>query len=205
MGMALARRFGREGSAVALVARRPEALAAYAEELGAEGVTSHGFPADVTDEASLRGAFAAIRSELGDPDVLVYNASVSVPGTPGVVSVDAVLEVFKVGAVGALVALQEVLPAMLARDGGTVLVTGGGLALRPWPPATALGMSKAAVRNLALAAARDLADTGVHVATVTINGVVGSPGYAPDDIAEQFWELHRQPRGTWESERQYGT
>ena len=205
MGMALARRFGRDGSTLALVARRAEALTAYAEELGAEGITAHGFPADVSDEASLRAAFAAVRTTLGDPDVLVYNASVSVSGTPGEISPEAAVEVFRVGAIGALVSLQEVLPAMRARDAGTVLVTGGGLGVRPWPPATALGMSKAAVRNLVLAAARDLADTGVHVGTVTIMGVVGAPGLDPADIAERFWDLHTQPRGSWDTEVTLGT
>jgi NADP-dependent 3-hydroxy acid dehydrogenase YdfG len=194
MGLALASRFGREGGEVAVVARRPEALAAYAEELGASGVSAHPFVADVGDPESLRAALAAVRERLGDPDVLVYNASVNLPGTPGEVSVDDVETAFRVGAVGALVAMQSVLPAMRARDSGTVLVTGGGLALAPWPGATALGMSKAAVRNLVQAAARDLEGTGVHVATVTIRGIVGRPGFEPDAIAERFWELHQQGR-----------
>ena len=205
MGMAIARRFGAGGASLALVARRPAALAAYAEELAAEGITAQGFVADISDEASLRAAFAAIRDELGDPDVLVFNASVSVEGGPGEVSPAAAVDVLRVTAIGALVSLQEVLPAMRAADAGTVLVTGGGLALRPWPPMTALGMGKAAVRNLVLAAARDLADTGIHVATVTIMGVVGSPGFAPPDIAERFWDLHTQPRGTWDTELTVGT
>jgi len=194
MGLALASRFGREGGEVALVARRPEALAAYAEELAASGVSAHPFVADVGDPESLRAALAAIGARLGDPDVLVYNASVNLPGTPGEVSVGDVEVAFRVGAVGALVALQAVLPAMRARDSGTVLVTGGGLALAPWPGATALGMSKAAVRNLVQAAARDLEGTGVHVATVTIRGIVGTPGFEPDTVAERFWELHQQGR-----------
>jgi NADP-dependent 3-hydroxy acid dehydrogenase YdfG len=200
MGMALARRFGGSGGEVALVARRPEALAAYVEELRDAGVSAHAFPADVGEEASLRLAFTAIRAVLGDPDVLVYNASVNIPGSPEEISVEDVLTAFRVGTVGALVSLQEVLPAMRARHAGTVLVTGGGLALRPWPGATALGLAKAAVRNLVEVAARDLEGTGVHVATVTIRGVVGSPGFEPEAIAERFWALHEQPPGAWDTE-----
>ncbi|CAB4947084.1 unannotated protein [freshwater metagenome] len=214
MGMALARRFGRgqgpdsahsahsadSGGPVALLARKPEALASYVAELAELGVDARAYPADVSDEMSLRAAFAEIRADLGDPDVVLYNASISPPGTPGEVPISDVMSAMAVGAVGALVSLQEVLPAMRARDSGTVLITGGGLALEPWPPATALGMSKAAVRNLVQAAARDLADTGVHVATVTINGVLGAPGFAPDDIAEHFWTLHVQSRDDRQSE-----
>jgi NAD(P)-dependent dehydrogenase (short-subunit alcohol dehydrogenase family) len=61
-------------------------------------------------------------------------------------------------------------------------------------------MSKAAVRNLVQSAARDLAGTGVHVAMVTIAGVVGSDGFAPEAIAERFWTLHEQPRDAWDIE-----
>lgn len=200
MGVALARAFGREGATVALVARRADALASYAEELAADGLTARAYPADVADEASLRAAFAAIRASLGDPDVLVYNASLNAPGTPAEVRPVDAAAAFAVGALGALVALQEVLPAMRARDAGTVLVTGGGLALRPWPPATALGMAKAAVRNLVQAAARDLAGTGVHIGMVTIMGVVGAPGFDPDDIAARFVQMHRQEPGQRDTE-----
>jgi NAD(P)-dependent dehydrogenase (short-subunit alcohol dehydrogenase family) len=203
MGMALARRFGREGgggSTVALVARRPEALASYVEELAALGVDARAFPADVGDEASLRSAFAAIRASLGDPDVLLYNASINPAGSPADTTVDALESALRVGAVGALVAAQEVLPAMRTRGSGTVLVTGGGLALAPWPGATALGMAKAAVRNLVQVLARDLEGTGVRAGTVTIRGVVGAPGFDPDDIAERFWALHALPAGTGDVE-----
>jgi NAD(P)-dependent dehydrogenase (short-subunit alcohol dehydrogenase family) len=200
MGMALARRFGRDGGSVALVARRPDALASYVAELSGLGVASRAFPADVGDEVSLRAAFAAIRDELGDPDVLLYNASLNPAGSPAEVSVADVESALRVGAVGALVAAQEVLPAMRTRGSGTVLITGGGLALAPWPGATALGMAKAAVRNLAQVLARDLEGTGVRAGTVTIRGIVGSPGFDPDDIAERFWEQHRLPAGEGEAE-----
>ncbi len=200
MGMALARRFGRESATVALVARRPDALASYVDELGDLGVDARAFPADVGDEVSLRAAFAAIRAELGDPDVLLYNASLNPAGAPADVSVAEVESALRVGAVGALVAAQEVLPAMRTRGSGTVLVTGGGLALAPWPGATALGMAKAAVRNLVQVLARDLEGTGVRAATVTIRGIVGAPGFDPDDIAERFWTLHALPPGAGDVE-----
>jgi len=200
MGMALARRFGRSSDSVALVARRPEALSSYVQELAALGVPAQGFPADVGDEGSLRAAFSAIRADLGDPDVLLYNASLNPPGLPLEVSVADVEASLRVGAVGALVAAQEVLPAMRARGSGSVLVTGGGLALAPWPGATALGMSKAAVRNLVQVLARDLEGTGVRAGTVTIRGIVGTPGFDPDDIAERFWMLHTQAPASGEVE-----
>jgi hypothetical protein len=40
----------------------------------------------------------------------------------------------------------------------------------------------------------------VHVATVTIDGVLGGPGFEPDTVAERFWELAHQPRDEWTAE-----
>jgi len=89
---------------------------------------------------------------------------------------------------------------MLTRGSGTFLVTGSGVALSPWAGGTALTLAKTAVRAFVLAAAQDTAGTGVHVATVTVAGVLGKPGFEPDTVAERFWELHSQPSGSWDTE-----
>ena len=86
--------------------------------------------ADVGDEAQLRAAFATIRAAAGDADVMVYNTSLFVPGTPTTLTYDEVLTGLRVGLVGALVAAQEVAPAMRAARSGTIVLTGGGTALR---------------------------------------------------------------------------
>ena len=200
MGLALAQRFGSEGFTVALIARRQDALAQYVTELAQAGITAVGFTADSGSESSLREAFAQIRANLGDPDVLLFNASINPSGRPDVLPVQDAVEAFTIGAVGALIAAQEVLPAMRQRDAGSLLFTGGGLALKPWPPSTALGMAKAALRNLVASLAADLADTNIHVATVIINGLVGKPGFEPVVIADRFWELHQQPQGGFVAE-----
>jgi short-subunit dehydrogenase len=193
MGQALARRFGSEGFTVALIARRAEALDSYVTELSADGIAATGFVADIAIESSLRGAFAQIRAQLGDPDVLLFNASSNPPGRPEDISADDCVEAYKIGVLGALICAQEVCPAMRGKGAGSVFFTGGGLALKPWPQSTALGMAKAALRNLVAGLATDLAGTGIHVGSVVINGLVGKPGFEPHVIADRFWDLHIEP------------
>jgi NAD(P)-dependent dehydrogenase (short-subunit alcohol dehydrogenase family) len=204
VGLAVAKRFAREGFAVALIARRPEALDAMVAEIAAAGGTARGYAADVTDPSALRAALAAAAADMGAPAVLVWNGGRWIE-TPALALDPAELEVdLRLTTVGALVAAQAVMPAMAAAGAGTILVTGGGLALAPQygGAVPALTAGKAAARALVLAAAPELAAQGVHLATVTIAGQVAPGGpFDPDRIAEVFWSLHVEPRDAWTVER----
>src|SRR6059058_5149022 len=74
LGAALARRFA-ERYAVALVARGQEKLDALATELGRAGGTALAVPADVSKADEIERAAERIRRELGEVDVLLYNAA----------------------------------------------------------------------------------------------------------------------------------
>ena len=74
LGAAVARRFAREGFAVALMARREESVAGVREEIENRGGTAPPLTVDATDPTSVEVAFGRVRDELGDPEVLVYNA-----------------------------------------------------------------------------------------------------------------------------------
>ena len=91
----------------------------------------------------------------------------------------------------------------MARAGhGTILLTGG--MPEPLPDVTSLSLGKAGVRALAGLLARAYEPLGIHVATITVAGAV-APGTAfdPDEIAEEYWRLHRQRVGSWEREVLY--
>lgn len=204
VGLAVAKRFAREGFAVALIARRPAALDAMVAEIAAVGGVAWGYAADVTDPSALRAALAAAAADMGAPAVLVWNGGRWIEA-PALALDPAELEVdLRLTTVAALVAAQAVTPAMAAAGGGTILVTGGGLALAPQygGAVPALTAGKAAARALVLAAAPDFAAQGVHLATVTIAGQVAPGGpFDPDRIAEAFWSLHVEPRDAWTVER----
>jgi short-subunit dehydrogenase len=201
MGLAIARRFGREGYSLGLISRREQRLAESTAELGKSGIRSESFAADASDVKALRTAFADIESRLGPPEVLVYNAAGATAANPSSIDAEGLVQDFRVSVVGAVVAAQAVIPAMRARKAGTILFTGGGFAFEPIPVMASLGVGKAAIRNLAFSFAKELESDGIHVATVTIGGVV-KPGTAfdPDVIAEEYWKLHQQPAGSRQRE-----
>ena len=201
IGQAVARRFAREGYAVALVARRADSVVALADELSAMGAAASAVAADAGSWESFRHAWASIVAAVGNPEVLVYNAAAFQPaGPPTGIELEGLVASFRVSVAGALAAAQLAVPAMRAAGRGTVLFTGGGLALAPVARAAALSIGKAGIRSLAFTLAEELGPEGIHTATVTVCGAV-APGTAfdPDDIADVYWQLHAEPQ-PWTTE-----
>lgn len=194
LGRAVALRFAREGVAVGLVARSTDRLADLVAEVTAAGASAVATAAaDAGDETALRTAMAALRAELGDPTVLVYNGSAYVEGAPTTLPVERLRLALDVGVVGAVVAVQEVAPAMRGAGSGTVLLTGSMAADRASTSAAAVGVAKAGLRNLALSLHKDLAPDGVRVTTVTIDGVLAGPkALDVEEVADLYWRLHTQ-------------
>lgn len=204
VGLAVAKRFARDGAPVALIARRQSVLDEMVSEISAIGGTAKGFAADVTDFAALRDTLQQISAEMGAPDVLVWNAGRWLE-TPALSIDPAEFEVdLRLTTVGALVAAQALAPAMETAGGGSILITGGGLALAPQygGAVPALAAGKAAVRALVHAAAPEFAARGIHLGTVTIAGQVAPGGpFDPYRIAVAFATLHAEPEGAWTVER----
>ena len=203
MGAAIARRFAREGYAIGLIARDAARLAEHAADLERFGVPVATAPADLCDLAALKAAFDTLHATLGPATVLVYNGArwhqqPAMTLDPMVFNWDVALS-----ATGALASAQHVYPAMKAAGTGTILFTGGGLALYPEYGAgvASLTAGKSALRGLTHALAKELAPEGIHVATVTIAGTVapGTP-FDPDLIAEDYWRLHTQAPADWQVE-----
>ena len=195
MGVAIARRFAREGFDLALLARDAGSLSALEQDLRQLGGGVHGYAVDLCNVPAVRAVFAAIQERQGAAAVLVYNGGSwhEVPAMqmdPALFSRDLMLCV-----TGALVCAQAVYPGMKAAGRGTVLFTGGGLALYPAYGAgnSSLTAGKSGLRGFAFALAKELAPEGIHVGTVTIAGAV-KPGTAfdPDAIAERYWVLHQE-------------
>lgn len=201
LGLAVARRFAREGASIGLIARSRPRLEELGDGLREQGTLVAVAAADVADETSLRAAFASLRDLLGDASVLVFNASEWVEGSPTKVAYDAFLHGLQVGVGAAVVSVQEVAPAMRAQGRGTIVLTGSVAAERPSVDAATVGVAKAGLRNLALSLHRELEPEGIQVVTVTIRGVLQGPRSLDiDDIAEHFWALHAQPSSAWAPE-----
>ncbi len=145
---------------------------------------------------SLRLALDVVADELGLPEVVVYNAALIQRDQPAELSSQAQLDAWSVNVVGAITTAAHLLPAMARRGSGSFIVTGG--PPEPDPLFTSLSLGKAGVRALVSPLDHQYRAAGVHVATVTVAGVVasGTP-FDPDDIADHYWELHTQVVSGW--------
>ena len=206
---AVARKFGAEGFAVALIARSPERLAAGVAALNADGVTAAAFPADAGDPDAVRAAIGRVRAQLGPPTVLHWNAYGGAEAGD-LMNTDpaAVRGVFDVAVVGLLAAVQEALPDLKGTGEGAVLVTNGAFGeTTPQMDEYAVGLNAMGValanaakfKLVGLLAQRLKAD-GVYVGEVMVAGMIkGTPwdsgdsadSIDPATVADQFWALYR--------------
>ena len=204
IGIAVAKGFGSAGYRVAMVARNADNVLKLAAELGTAGVEARGFGGDAGSEDSLRKTFGDIHQSLGPTAVLVYNAFGTHQASASELPASQLMADLQVNVLGALVSAQSVIGAMKAARRGTILFTGGGLALEPEPNFASLAVGKAGLRSLAFSLHNELSPFHIHVATVTICGYVQEgTRYSPDKIAEVFFQLHRQPEGSWDREFVY--
>ena len=193
---ATARRLGREGCAVTLLARREDTLVAEAAELARDGIEVGWATADAADAAGLTAGIERGIGERGPVDVLLHNVSIGrevglADLTPEQLAADVAA-----GALALHTGVRTVLPGMQERGGGTVLATGSGTWDRPIPSLPTLGAQKAALRALVQVMAKALAPLGVHVATVTIRGLVGEgQQIEPARVAELYAELVAETAG----------
>ncbi|MGH1574369.1 SDR family NAD(P)-dependent oxidoreductase [Methylobacterium sp. P31] len=185
LGLAIARRFAREGFSVVGLARTPDRIP---DEAGIEVRQ-----ADAADPAGLGAALRSIEADHGPVEVLVYNAYRVSVGLPGALDPEDLAADLRVNVVGAYAAAQTMHGLMAPRGCGSIILTGGGLAIdpRPWPSAFSLSAGKAALRNLAYSLSDAFKADGVALATVTVAGRIqeGTP-FAPDLIADAFWRVY---------------
>jgi NAD(P)-dependent dehydrogenase (short-subunit alcohol dehydrogenase family) len=215
-GAALARAFAREGMAVALLARSTDFTSALAQELAG----SRAYSCDVSEPESVADAFGRIRSDLGDPTTLIYNAGSGSRGDVESITLDAFESSWRVNALGALAVSQQVIPAMKTAGSGSIIFIGATASLRGGARTAAFAPAKAAQRSLAESMARTLWPQGIHVALIVIDAVVDLPRtrrnmpdkpddffLQPDDMAATAVWLSKQPRSAWSFEvdvRPYG-
>lgn len=208
-GEAFARRFAAEGYAVALLSRSTELSETIATELDG----ARAYACDVSDAAAIESAFASIREQMGDIEVLLYNAGSGVFGNVESIDAAALEQSWRINALGLFRAGREVIGPMKAAGKGSIIVTGATASLRGGANFTAFASAKAAQRNLAQSMARHLGPAGIHVALVIVDGVIDLPGTRermgdkPDDhflkaedIAETVFRLVVQPRSAWSFE-----
>jgi len=212
LGAALARRFA-SGYRVAMLARGEEYLTSLAKEIESTGGRALVVPADVSQEKQIEEAFAAIRRELGAPEVLLYNAAMRPFGRLMETKPSTFENTWRVCVLGAFLCAQHVVPDMLTAHKGVMLFTGATAGVKPFPTSAAFGPAKFAMRGLAQVLARDLGPQGIHIAYINVDGPIDMPFIRqrfpdakdedllkPSAIAETYWHLAHQDPSAWTQE-----
>jgi NAD(P)-dependent dehydrogenase (short-subunit alcohol dehydrogenase family) len=204
LSAALARAFAGAGMKVALAARSIDDLSALVSE-----VKGKAFVCDAVKHEDVVKLFASVTEALGDPEVVVYNASYRVRGPLIAIAPSEVEKSLAVSAFGGFLVAQEAARRMLPRGRGTILFTGASASVKGYAQSASFAMGKFALRGLAQSMARELGPQGIHVAHFIIDGGIESERRRPDQpdsmlhpdaIAATYLAVLRQDRSAWSFE-----
>ena len=225
VGGAIAQKFAQEGFLTVLTTRNAANAAALQAAIGEQGGESIVVELDLASRDSISNAFAQIREQAGDPDVLVYNAGYlegrDLPPEKELLE-HIPFEMFEtaqhISSSGPFLVAKEVLPAMRERGEGSFLISNNSSSLRGKKRYTgqSLYYPRVLMRTLAQALTEEYSEYGVHVANVVIDGTIDSPGTRamprsqqnpellinPVKIADAFYYLHTQDKSCWTHELQ---
>ncbi|MDO8152633.1 SDR family oxidoreductase [Isoptericola sp. b408] len=197
LGAAVARRFGREGYAVALISRDLAKLDALAEELGEHGVTARGYAADVRDGPSLEVALGRAAADLGPITALQYSPLPAREYLKPVLDLtpDLALDALKFSALGLVTAVRTVLPGMREQGEGSIVLINGGTSVKARAGFAGTSVAFPAESAYGEMLHDALADEGIRVAQLVIPGAIPKLQLENgiEDVAEQVWELASTP------------
>jgi NAD(P)-dependent dehydrogenase (short-subunit alcohol dehydrogenase family) len=218
LGFSLARRFARAEMNVAIAARSAERLQTLAA--GCSGITHQcrAYVCDAIDEGEVETLFRQVDAELGEPNLVVYNAGAFVRKSVLDTTTKEFEHCWRVGCLGGFLVGRAAARRMAARversgPGGTIIFTGATASLRGSALFANLAVGKFGLRALAQSLARELQAKGIHIVHVVIDGVIRPHSAVehkgaeetdslldPDAIAEAYFQLHRQHRSAWSLE-----
>lgn len=205
-GLALVKRFHREGYRVAMLARRSDTIS----QLEREFANARAYPCDATDPDAVAKTFEAIGEQLGPVSTLIYNAGAGTFKTAEQCSLEEFETNWRVNTFGLLLATRNALSQLRQHERANLVVTGASASLRGKANTAPFASAKAAQRSLAQSLARQLGPERIHVGYVIIDGVIDLPRTRemlpdkPDDffisadaIADSVWTLCEQDPSAW--------
>ena len=225
VGGAIAQKFAQEGFFVVLTTRTATNASGLADAIRAQGGDCMIVELNLVSQDSIAQAFAVVRHQAGDPDVLIYNAGYlegrDLPPEKELLE-HVPVEIFDtaqhIASRGPFLVAKEVLPSMRRRGAGSFFFSNNSSSLRGRKRMTgqSLYYPRVMMRTLAQVLTEEYSEHGVHVANVVIDGTIDSPGTRamprlqnrpdliinPVKIADAFWYLHTQDRSCWTHELQ---
>jgi NAD(P)-dependent dehydrogenase (short-subunit alcohol dehydrogenase family) len=198
IGQAVAERFGRAGWSVVLAARDASRLRDLVSSLVEQGIDAHAVPVDATDPAALRIAMAEADRIAGGLGVVHFNAAIVRRQNLLAMTDDEVVGDLAINVAAGLHAIRAAV-AQFGDRSGTILVTGGGLAIAPHPDYASLGLGKAALRNVVQALAPQLAERSIRIAIASVATLVAPGSPEARGVADTFFTLATDPEPRWEA------
>lgn len=183
IGRAVAEHAARRGARVGLIARSRDDLEAVLTAIGGRGTVA---VADVSDRRQVDDAIASIEVELGPADVLVANAGIGAYGPFADIDVGEVERLVQVNLLGTVYPMKAVLPGMIERGRGHIVVVSSVAGRFGSPFEAAYAATKFAQIGLAEAISVELAGRGVGVSIV-------DPGVVDTDFFEARGHRYDRP------------
>lgn len=174
IGKGLALELSKRGAKLGLVARRADKLAELTREIETANGKAIALPADVMDAASLATAATQLRRTFGPIDVLIANAGVGATVDGAELKGSTVAGVINVNVLGAANSVEAVVPEMVKRGSGQLVVISSLAAYRGLPKSAAYCASKAAVSAFFESLRLDLQPRGIDV-TIIHPGFIKTP------------------------------
>ena len=133
LSASLARLFAAEGMDIAIAARNTGKLSDLCNETGAKA-----YACDAVDAGQVDALFSAVTADFGEPDVVVYNASNRARGPVQDLDPDAVRTAIEISCFGGFLVAQAAAKQMIARNSGTILLTGASASVKGYPNSSSL-------------------------------------------------------------------
>jgi 3-oxoacyl-[acyl-carrier protein] reductase len=195
IGEAIAHALAREGAAVLVHGLEQERVDQVVGAITATGGTASGVVADISSDDGAQALADGARSALGGVDILVNNAGVMTPAAWMEATPQMWADLYETNVLGAVRLIQLVAPGMRESGWGRIVQISSTEAFAPFAMFPHYSATKAALVNLTISLAKELARTGVTVNTVT-------PSIIHTEGIEGFYRFVAQQRGwadDWET------
>lgn len=217
LGLSLAVKFAVEGFDIALISRNENNSLPIIEAVTASAnnsVVRH-FVADATKPRSIESAIAQISTDMGETEVLIYNARGEFKSTPPLeMTYQAMEENYQIEVIGAFAATKSVMPSMIKRGRGSIFFSSATAAFRGSGNYPLYAIGKFGLRGLSQSLAKAHAKDGIHIVHFRLDCDLDVPVMKalygenynpeklakPDDVALNYWLTHIQPKGAWSNE-----
>jgi short-subunit dehydrogenase len=209
LGASVARRYGKASFRIALVARNAQSLSERVAELSAQGLDATAFPADLNNIEAIPALVQKIEEKSGPVHTAVFAPLGNFRMLPAVdLTAASLRNLMTILSLAPVEIVRAVLPGMLARGDGAIVIADGLSAVTPMPGMSGPGPAFAAARNYILGLHEEIKDRGVFAGMLHIGAMIDNstglraavadglpiddPRFAtidPDVLADEIWSL----------------